>query len=172
MRRLGAGGTSGRHRAGANACASRRSDCSLGQPPSPLRLQLPNYGGGVALGMKHRHEPMEQWPDHLGPSPSLGEPVNGAPTASQSRIRFGPSSALLPEPYIHMRGGRVNFARLAMSPTDLATVTKGRSSSLGSSPRNSYRQLVAGYTIGRPDYGLAGHVADYRSLLRLSPIFS
>ena len=79
---------------------------------------------------------------------------------------FDPPSGSRAEPYIHMRGGRVNFARLTMSPTDLTMVAKGRSTALGFSPRNYYRQLVAGYTISRPDYGLTGHVADYRSLRR------
>jgi hypothetical protein len=68
--------------------------------------------------------------------------------------------------YVHMRGGRVTFAHLTMSPTDLTMVAKGGAASLGFSPRNYYRQLVRGYTISQPDYGLLSRVADYRTLAR------
>ena len=68
--------------------------------------------------------------------------------------------------FLHMRGGRVNFARLTMANTDLTMVPKGRAGSLGFSPARYYRQLAAGYTINKPDMGLVGYVADYRGLRR------
>lgn len=102
-------------------------------------------------------------PKFFGPLRS----VRVTPTGMYSVVgsgSFDPPGGLSAEPYIHMRGGRVNFARLTMSPTNLTMVPKVRSSTLGFSPRNYYRQLAGGYTISRPDYGLTGHVADYRSL--------
>lgn len=68
--------------------------------------------------------------------------------------------------HVHMRGGQVNFGRLTMARTDLTMVPKGDAGSLGFSPRNYYRQLSAGYSISQPDFGLVGHVADYRTLAR------
>lgn len=102
-------------------------------------------------------------PKFIGPLRSVRVTPKGMYSVVSSGS-FDPPSGLGAEPYIHMRGGRVNFARLTMSPTDLTMVPKARSTALGFSPRNYYRQLVAGYTTSRPDYGLTGHVADYRSL--------
>lgn len=67
-------------------------------------------------------------------------------------------------PYIQMRGGVLNFAHLTMSPTDLTMVPKTRAATLGFSPAQYYRQLLAGYSTVQADYGLVGHVADFRSL--------
>lgn len=66
--------------------------------------------------------------------------------------------------YIHMQGGQVNFGRLTMANTDLTMLPKDRSRTLGFSPRDYWRQLDGGYTDAEPDYGLVGHVADYRRL--------
>lgn len=68
--------------------------------------------------------------------------------------------------YIHMRGGQVNFGRLTMARTDLTMVPKGGGATLGFSPRDYWRQLNAGYTVAQSDYGLVGHVQDYRKLGR------
>jgi len=67
-------------------------------------------------------------------------------------------------PYIHMRGGRLNFAHLTMAPTDLTMVPKMRAATLGFSPAHYYRQLLAGYSTVQADFGMVGHVADFRSL--------
>jgi hypothetical protein len=69
-------------------------------------------------------------------------------------------------PYLSLRGGRVHFARLTMAPANLTMVPKARAATLGFSPRHYYRQLMAGYSISRGDYGLTSHIADYRSLPR------
>lgn len=70
-------------------------------------------------------------------------------------------------PYLLMRGGRIHFASLTMSPVDLTMVAKTRAAAtLGFSPAHYYRQLTAGYTISQSDFGLTAHIADHRVLQR------
>jgi len=68
--------------------------------------------------------------------------------------------------FILFRGGRVHFAKLTMTDTDLTMLPKRPAQTLGFSPTNYYRQLVAGYTLSTPDFGLVSHVTDYRELRR------
>lgn len=68
--------------------------------------------------------------------------------------------------YISFRGGRVHFAKLTMTDTDLTMLPKTPAATLGFSPANYYRQLVAGYTLSTPGFGLVSHVTDYRELRR------
>jgi hypothetical protein len=68
--------------------------------------------------------------------------------------------------YIMFRGGRVHFAKLTMTDTDLTMMPRKPSATFGFSPANYYRQLVAGYTLSTPQRGLVSHVTDYRELRR------
>lgn len=104
-------------------------------------------------------------PKFLGPLRSVRVTPQGM-FSVVGRGRADPPSGLGAGPYIHMRGGRVNFARLTMAPTDLTMVPKRKAATLGFSPANYYRQLLAGYSTSQPDGGLVGHVADFRGLGR------
>ena len=66
--------------------------------------------------------------------------------------------------YIMFRGGRVHFAKLTMTDTDLTMVPRKPAATFGFSSANYYRQLVAGYTLSTPQLGLVSHVTDYREL--------
>jgi len=43
---------------------------------------------------------------------------------------------------------------------------KTRAAALGFSPVHYYRQLLASYSTLQSDYGLVGHIADFRTLGR------
>jgi len=68
--------------------------------------------------------------------------------------------------YMIFHGGRVGFGKLTMTDSDLALLPRKRSATLGFSPTHYFQQLVAGYSLSKPDRGLISYVGDYRDLKR------
>jgi hypothetical protein len=102
-------------------------------------------------------------PKFLGPLRSVRVTPQGMTAIVGTGTPDGPRRTST-SPFIHMRGGRIRFAHLTMAPTDLTMVAKSSTATLGFSPAHYYRQLLAGYSVSQPDFGLVGHVADYRGL--------
>jgi hypothetical protein len=78
----------------------------------------------------------------------------------------GPPPPQGPGPSMMFRGGRVQFGKLVMTDTDMTLLPKKPADTLGFSAAHYYRQLVAGYSVSKPDFGLVSYVVDYRDLTR------
>lgn len=68
--------------------------------------------------------------------------------------------------FLIFRGGRVQFGKLTMTHADMTLLPRKPGPTLGFSATHYYRQLVAGYSVSKPDLGLVSYVADYRDLSR------
>jgi len=68
--------------------------------------------------------------------------------------------------FLIFRGGRVQFGKLIMTDADMSLLPRKPGPTLGFSAAHYYRQLVAGYSVSKPDFGLISYVADYRDLSR------
>lgn len=97
----------------------------------------------------------------------FGPPTEGSPDAEPAP----PSSMPLPDApnYMYFRGGVLRFGKLYMPEADMHVVDESAEDPFDFYLEQCNRQLVAGFTRNRLDYGLEVHMVDYEKLPQGKP---